>query len=177
MLNKIAIALLVIGVSVLQGPKAMGQAAASTKASVAAETQPASIEKDIQLLRKDLRAQKKQLIAANLNLTDAEATKFWPVYEQYQADYKTIGDTKMSLLRDYAENWGTVSDEQAVSYLKRLQHIDESVVQLRSKYVPIFAKVLPGKKLATFFQLDRRIDELMNVQMVSQIPLVQEQSQ
>ncbi len=174
--NTIAIALLTAGVFLLQGPKAMGQAANAARTSETAETQ-ASIEKDIELLRKDLRAQKKQLIAANLKLTDADAVKFWPLYDQYQAEYRKIGDAKMSLLKDYAENWGTVSDEQAVTYLKRSQEIDESVLQLRNKYVAIFAKVLPGKKLATFFQLDRRIDELMNLQMVSQIPLVQEQSQ
>jgi hypothetical protein len=166
--------LLVATVLLLAGPGLMAQA---PKPSPPASGQgdQASVEKDIQLLRTDLRSDKKQLIAANLSLTDSEATKFWPVYDQYQAEYSKIGDAKVALIKDYAANWGTISDDQALALLKRSQDIDESVIQLRKKYVPIINKVLPGKKTATFFQLDRRIDDLVNVQLASQIPLVQSQ--
>lgn len=166
--------LLVATVSLLAGPGLMAQAPKPSPPS-SGQGDQASVEKDIQLLRKDLRSDKKQLIAANLSLTDSEATKFWPVYDQYQAEYSKIGDAKVALIKDYAANWGTISDDQALALLKRSQDIDESVIQLRKKYVPIINKVLPGKKTATFFQLDRRIDDLVNVQLASQIPLVQSQ--
>jgi len=117
------------------------------------------------------------LIAANLNLTADEATKFWPIYDQYQAEYAKIGDAKYQLIKEYAQNWGTVTDEQALLYTRRALDIDQSVIQLRQKYVPIVNQVLPGKKTATFFQLDRRIGLLIDVQLASQIPLVQSQGQ
>jgi hypothetical protein len=134
-------------------------------------------DQDIELLRKDIRSQKKQLIAANLSLTDSEATKFWPVYDQYQGEYTKIGDAKLALIKEYAENWGTVTDEQALNYLKRSQEINESVMQLWKKYVPLVNGILPGKKTATFFQLERRIELLMDVQVASLLPLVQSQGQ
>src|SRR5690349_19729201 len=58
-------------------------------------------EQDIQLLRQDIRSQKKQLIASNLRLTDAEATKFWPVYDQYNVEMTNIGDQKYALIKEY----------------------------------------------------------------------------
>jgi len=73
------------------------------------------------------------------------------------------------------QNWGSVSDEQALWYLQRSQNIEESVLELRTKYVPIIKQVLSGKKTATFFQLDRLIVLLLDVQLAAQIPLVQSQ--
>jgi hypothetical protein len=132
-------------------------------------------EQDIQLLRQDIRSRKKQLIAANLTLTDAEATKFWPVYDQYSAEMTKIADQRFALIKEYAENFGSLTDEQAMSLINRSLALDEAVEQLRIKYVPIVNKVLAGKKTATFFQMDRRITALIDLQLASQIPLVQEQ--
>jgi hypothetical protein len=132
-------------------------------------------DQDIKLMRQDIRSQKKQLVAANLKLTDAEATKFWPVYDQYSAETTKIGDQKYALINEYAQNFGSLTDEQAQSLTSRSLALDEATTQLRIKYVPIVNKVLPGTKTATFFQIDRRIAELIDLQLASQIPLVQEQ--
>lgn len=160
-------------VCLIGNPSVRAQAASSTQGT--ASSSQASLDQDIALLRKDLASQKKQLIAANLKLTDAEATKFWPIYDQYQAEYTRIGDAKIALIKDYAKNWGSVSDEQALVLLRRSQDIDESVVQLRKRYAPIVNQVLPGKKTATFFQLDRRIGLLLDIKLASEVPFVQNQ--
>jgi len=127
---------------------------------------------DMDLLRKDIRSHKKQIIAANLKLTDAEATKFWPIYDQYTAELMKINDKKFGLIQDYADHWGTMTDEQASSYLRSWSDVDIAISQLRQKYVPIVSQVLNGRKSATFFQLDRRISMLIDIQLASQIPLV-----
>lgn len=173
-MNKKMLAVLVLaGAGVLSGSMLLVHAAGSQQAT--STSGQASVDQDIQLLRQDLASQKKQLIASNLVLTDAEATKFWPVYDQYQAEYMRIGDAKLVLIKEYAQNWGAVTDEQALWYLQRSQNIDESMLELRRKYVPIIKQVLPGKKAATFFQLDHRIGLLLDVQLASLIPLVQSQ--
>lgn len=173
-MNKKALGMLVLAViCVAVCPNVLAQAAAPQAAT--AKSGQTSVDQDIQLLRQDLASDKKQLIASNLVLTDTEATKFWPVYDQYQAEYKKIGDAKLALIKDYAQNWGSVTDEQALKYWQRSQDIEQSVLQLRQKYVPIVGKVLPGKKTVTFFQLDRRIALLLDVQLAAEIPLVQEQ--
>ncbi len=155
------------------GPKVLAQEEGPPAPT--AKSGQASVDQDIQLLRQDIASEKKQLIASNLVLTDTEATRFWPVYDQYQAEYKKIGDSKLALIKEYAQNWGSVTDEQALQYFQRSQDIEQSVIQLRQKYFPIVGKILPGKKTASFFQMDRRIGLLLDVQLASAIPLVQEQ--
>jgi hypothetical protein len=175
--NKTVIVLILAGVVSLSGLHVTAQTATGQETAASSKGEQGMSDQDIQLLRKDIRSQKKQLIAANLSLTDTEATKFWPIYDQYQAEYTKIGDAKLALIKEYAQNWGTVTDEQALDYLKRSEEISESVIQLRNKYVPLVNQVLPGKKTATFFQLERRIEMLIDVQTASEIPLLQRQGQ
>ena len=91
--------------------------------------------------------------------------------------YTKIDDARLALIKEYAENWGTVTDEQALDYLNRSQEISESVIQLWKKYVPLVTGISPGKKTATFFQLERLIELLMDVQVAPLLPLVQSQGQ
>jgi hypothetical protein len=134
-------------------------------------------DQDVNLLRKDLRSKRKQLIAANLKLTDTQAANFWPVYDQYVAELVTINDKKFGLIQDYADNWGRMTNEQSLLFARQWLDMDIQIAQLRQKYVPIVSKVLDGKKTATFFQLDRRIMMMLELQVASQMPLVQEQDQ
>jgi hypothetical protein len=175
--NKTAMVLMLAAVCSLAGPHVTAQTASGQEPAASSKSGQVASDQDIELLRKDLRSQKKQLIAANLSLTDSEATKFWPVYDQYQGEYTKIGDAKLALIKEYAENWGTITDAQALDYLKRSEEISESVIQLWKKYVPLVNGVLSGKKTATFFQLERRIELLMDVQVASLLPLVQSQGQ
>jgi hypothetical protein len=132
-------------------------------------------DQDLKLLRQDLRSKRRQLIAANLKLTDTEATKFWTVYDQYVMELIAINDKKFGLIQEYADNWGKLTNEQSLLFTRNWLDMDIAIAQLRQKYVPIVAKVLDGKKTATFFQLDRRIAMMMELQVSSQMPLVQEQ--
>jgi len=132
-------------------------------------------DRDINLLRQDLRSKRKQLIAANLKLSEAEATKFWPVYEQYVTELIAINDKKFALIQDYADNWGKLTDEQSLLFIRQWADFDIAISQLRQKYVPLVAKVLDGRKTATFIQLDRRIAMMLDLQVSSQMPLVQDQ--
>jgi len=148
---------------------------AQAQASATTADNQATIDQDVSLLRQNLRSNKKQLIASNLTLTDAEATKFWPIYEQYAAELTQLGDQKYALIKEYAQGYGTLSNEQALSLLNRSLALDQQIAQLRTKYVPIVNKVLPGIKTATFFQLDRRLTSLVDLQLASEIPLAQDQ--
>ena len=162
-MNQIFVAFMLL-VGAVYGPQvAFSQTAAAPTAS----------EQNLLLLRKDLRSQKKQIIAANLPLTEAEALKFWPIYDQYTSEVAKINDSKLSLIKEYADKIGTLTDAQAQSIMERWTAADDAALQLRIKYVPIIQKVLPGKKTALFFQLDRRIAGLMDVQVASEIPLVE----
>ena len=169
-MKTVSTVVLLIAVGLVVGPRTSGQTPAPQ-----ANTQHVISDQDLNLLRKDLRSQRKQLVAANLNLTDDEATKFWPVYDQYVLELISINDRKFALIQEYADNWGKLTNEQSLSFVRRWLDADIELAQLRQKYVPIVSKVLDGRKSATFFQLDRRIAMMMELQLSSQMPLVQAQ--
>lgn len=148
----------------------VGQSLAQTPSNSSGQS---TVDQDVDLLRKDIRSQKKQIIAANLQLTDTEAVKFWPLYDQYTAELVKINDAKYAAIKEYATSYDTLTDDQAVALTRKLLGVDEQVAQLRLKYVPIFGKVISGKKTALFFQLDRRLVMLIDLQLASQIPMVQ----
>jgi hypothetical protein len=174
--KKVIIAVLVFAaVNGFGGPRAVAQDATSQSAAAAPGSADAFTNQQFALLLKDIRSIKKQVIAANLTLTDGEATKFWPVYEEYSSEFAKINDTRAALVKEYSDQYGTQTDEQADSLVRRWLDVDIAAAQLRQKYVPIFRKVLPGKKAATFFQLDRRISMMIDVQLTSQLPLMQSQ--
>lgn len=132
---------------------------------------PTITDEDIALLRQDLRAKKMQVIGQNMSLSDQEAERFWPIYNHYVKDLTEVNDQKYALLKQYAEMWATMTDEDALIYVRHWLEVDGQAQALRLKYVPVVSQVLPGKKAATFFQLDRRLNMIIDLQLFSQIPL------
>jgi len=144
---------------------------APRRLSASGDFQPITDE-DIQMLRKDIRSQRKQIIAVNMKLTDTEAEKFWPVYEQYVSELVAINGAKYALIKQYVQSSGALTDAEAESAVKEWVDIDDSVAKLRAKYIPIFRKVLSPKSTALFYQLDRRVQLLIDLQLASSLPLV-----
>jgi hypothetical protein len=130
-------------------------------------------DQDIQMLRKNLRSQRKQVIAANLKLTDAEAEKFWPLYDQYISELVKINNTKYELIKLYVQAEGNLTDAQADSAVKQWISVDQSVSGLRLKYVPAFRKILSAKNTALFYQLDRRVQLMIDLQLASALPIAE----
>jgi len=116
---------------------------------------------------------KKELIAANLTLTESESTRVWQVYEQYSAEISKVNGTKTAILKEYSQEYDTLTDDQADDLIRRWLETDIELAKLRQQFAEIFRKVLPGKKAATFLQLERRISMMMDVQITSGLPLAQ----
>ena len=129
-------------------------------------------EQDIELLRSDIRSSKKQIIAANMKLTDAEAQKFWPVYDAYAQETTKLGDSRLALIKEYANHYEDMTDAQAESLVNKMATLDEQTATVRQQWIRKFATVLTGKQNALFFQLDRRINLLLDLQFAANIPLV-----
>jgi len=148
-------------------------AATNSRALAQRETSTGvDVETDVLLLRRDLRAEKKQLIALNLPLTETEATKFWPVYDQYAAEMAKHNDEFYTLIKNYAANQKTLSDTEAASMIKRWADIQVELSKTRQKFIPLVEKVIPARKAALFFQIDRRLYALMDLQTSTKLPLV-----
>jgi hypothetical protein len=134
-----------------------------------------AIDRDIALLRRDLRTEKKKIIAMNIPLTETEATKFWVIYDQYTEEMTKTNDEFFGIIKDYAANQKTLNDEQAITMVKRWADAQLKHLQTRARYIPQFEKVISGKKAALFFQIDRRLWALLDIQVASEIPLVLQQ--
>ena len=143
----------------------------AAKSSTANDASQPNPDDFIDLLRKDVRSQKKQIIAENMDLSDAEAEKFWPVYDRYAAELSRIYDTKIGLLTDYSQNYSSMTGEQAENYIRKRAAVEQSIMQLRVKYIPEFRKVLSGRETALFYQLDWRLGLAIDLQLV-QVPLI-----
>jgi hypothetical protein len=161
----------VVATALSGGIAGAGAAAQQQQVIVQRVISPTVSDEDIAMLRQDLRAMKMQVIGQNMALSETEGQKFWPIYNHYVKDLQTVNDQKYALLKQYAEMWATMSDQDALIYVRNWLETDGKAQALRLKYVPVVSEVLPGRKAATFFQLDRRLNMMIDLQLFSQIPL------
>ena len=157
---------------VAPGPQLMKQDGARRSTTLSDDSRLPP-NQDLQVLKKNLRSQEKQIVAANMTLTDAQAEKFWPVYDRYAADLAKVDDTKADLVEEYAKGYDAMTDEQAKDYIQRRASIEQSILELRVRYIPIFGKVLTGKETALFFQIEWRLGLLIDMEL-AQMPLVEQ---
>ena len=159
------------GVMAAARTKMPGAAVQGQQVTLQKVISPAVTDEDIALLRRDVRTMKMQVIGQNMSLSDTEAQKFWPIYKHYADDLHEVNNSKYALLKQYAETWATMTDQDALIYVRHWMEVDAEAQALRLKYVPTVTQALPGKKAATFFQLDRRLSMIVDLQLFSQIPL------
>jgi hypothetical protein len=146
--------------ALLTGPAAYAQEAAAN---------------NMEIVREKVRADKKLLVAANMELTEQEAAAFWPVYEAYQKDLGALNERTRKAIESYATayNAGAVPDETAKKLLDEALAIEAAEVDLRKSYVPKFSKVLPAAKVARYYQIEQKIRAAIKYELANGIPLVQ----
>lgn len=126
----------------------------------------------VQQLQSDLKADRLAVVSANLPLTDSESKAFWPVYKEYRTEVEKLGDRTAKLITAYAANFEAMTDTKAEAFFNEQLAIDRDRLALREKYVPRVRKVLPATKAARFFQIENKLDAVVNVSLASEIPLV-----
>ena len=121
-------------------------------------------DQNIELVRANFRATRSAITETYMPLTADEATKFWPIFDQYRAEAVKLFDERWALIKDYAANYNAnaFTDSQAQDYVQKTTDVDQQLLALRMKYVPVFGKVISPKKTALWYQIDRRIDLLFN---------------
>ena len=138
--------------------------------SAAAEDKPAD---NMDLVKEKIRTDKKLFIATNMQLTESETKAFWPVYEAYQADLGKLRAREIKLIEEFAANYETMSDDAAKNLLDDALSIDSDNLKLRQSYLSKFRGVLQDKKVARYYQLESKIDAVLEYEMAKRIPLVQ----
>ena len=135
---------------------------------------PAAGASDMEILRDKVRADKKFIVAENMELTEEEAKGFWPVYEAYQADLHKINERMAKVINEYAlaYNKGALMDKTARKLIDEATDIDVDEAKLKKSYVPKLSKVLPGVKVARYVQIENKIRAIVRYELAAAIPLV-----
>src|ERR1700758_3901032 len=127
---------------------------------------------NLDILRDTIAANRKALVAANLKLTDEEATRFWPLYDRYQTELKSVQDRTAKVIEDYTASFHDLSDEKAMKLANDWLSAEGDRVKVRRTYLEEFAKVLPGRKVVRFYQIENKMDAVLRYDLASHIPVV-----
>jgi hypothetical protein len=147
---------------------------ASGRANIAFAQERTASESDMQILRDKLKADKKLLVASNMELTDAEAKGFWPIYDSYQEDLQALNGRLKNTILSYADayNNNNLTDQMAKKLYEEVLAIDEDEVKMRKAYAMKLGGVLPGRKAARYLQIENKIRALLRYELAAEIPLV-----
>ena len=127
---------------------------------------------NMQILRDKIKADKKLLVAANMELSEAEAKGFWPVYEKYQDELFLLRGRTVKLIKDYTDAYEKMSNDKAKALLDELMKIDSLGLKLRQAYLPKFRQVLPEVKVVRYYQIENKINAALNYELATNIPLM-----
>jgi hypothetical protein len=133
----------------------------------------AQSEADVmEMTREVVRAERKALVAANMQLNEAESQRFWPVYNEHQNEVRKIGDRRLKLLQSYAYAYENLTETQAEAFLKESMEIQKAKLELQQSFIPKFREVLSPKMVARFYQIDHKLDAIIEYDLAAEIPLV-----
>jgi len=142
-----------------------------------AQTAPAAANPsdNMQILREKLKGDKKLVVAANMNLTEAEAKDFWPLYEEYQKELNRINDRIAMIIVGYAREYNAVSltDARAVELMNQYIAVEEDETRMKKAFMSRLAKALPGRKAARYMQIENKVRALVNYEIAAEVPLAQ----
>jgi len=151
----------------------VGLSAAAVRAAPPSGGEAAAANLDV--LLNAIRANRKALVAVNLKLTDDEAAKFWPVYDRYQKEINAIGDRLVGVIQDYTAHFSDLSDDKAMKLVDDYLTVEADRAKVRRAYVDEFAKALPGRKVARFYQIENKMDAVTRYDLAATIPVVEEE--
>lgn len=128
---------------------------------------------DIEAARTIVQTERKILIMREMTLSNEEANAFWPLYDEYNAEVKKIGNLRVKVITDYAANYDNMTNELAKELLDNAMKHDDNLLKLRKKYVKKFRKILPETKVVRYFQLESKLNAIVNFKLAAQIPLME----
>jgi len=141
-------------------------------APIRAEEQKADTS-NMEILREKFHADKKLVVAANMDLTETEAKAFWPIYQEYQTKLTKINERLGKLIMDYAENYKSMTNDIAQKLMKESMVVEKERMALKELYFPKFQKAVSAMKAARYFQIENKIQAIVQYEVAGSIPLVQ----
>jgi len=135
-----------------------------------AQSQQLSIDSAIEVTRADMRAERTTIITTAMDFSDEDAAAFWPIYRQYEFERSTLDDSRVAVVKEYTQKYPHLSDSEAKAMAERMFDFDSRLAALKKKYFKKFNNDLPALTVTKFFQLERRIDLVADMQVESSLP-------
>lgn len=134
----------------------------------------AQLEDDraVQLTRSAIQAERQAILAANLELDEKESAIFWPLYQEYRDALESAVSTRVNLLNQYFTSYETLTDKEAVALLDKHFAWKKEVLKVRSDHAKKMSKALSGKTVARFFQIENKMDIIVEYELAGEIPLI-----
>ena len=129
-----------------------------------------SIDSAIEVARAEMQADKATILTATMNFSDKDGAGFWPIYRQYEHERSVLDDGRVAVIKEYTQKYPNLSDSEAKAMAERMFDYDSRLAALKKKYFKKFNKVLPALTVTKFFQLERRIDLLIDMQVETSLP-------
>lgn len=144
----------------------------SAQTKTAGGDKPAS---NLEIIHEKLKADKKLIVSKYMELTESEAKKFWPVYDEYQSDLQKSNDRLLRLLESYAADYKnkSLTDEKAQKLLDEWIALEQDEGKRRSAFAPKVLQALPPKKAARYLQIENEYRILLRYDLAGTVPLVQ----
>ena len=131
---------------------------------------PPSLDSAIALVRANMQANKTVITGQAMEFNDKDAAAFWPIYRQYEYERSKLDDGRVNVIKEYTDKYPDLTDAEAQVMANRLFECDSRLAALKKTYFKKFTKVLPALTVAKFFQLERRIDLMMDMKVESTLP-------
>lgn len=132
------------------------------------------LDENMTVLLQTIRANRKALVAENLGLTKEEGAVFWPVYDRYQTEMNAVGDRVAALVEDYTAHFRDLSNEKALQLTTGILDLEAERLKIRRTYFDELAKILPGRTVARFLQIENKMDAVIRFDLAATIPVVEE---
>jgi hypothetical protein len=135
-----------------------------------AQDQEPTIDSTIAVVRANMQADRTTLITTGMNFNDKDGAAFWPIYKQYEYERSRLDDDRVAVIKEYTQKYSTLTDAEAKAMADKTLDCDSRLAELKKKYYRKFSKVLPALTVAKFFQLERRVDLMMDMQVEASLP-------
>lgn len=135
-----------------------------------AQAQEPSLDSVIEVVRADMRAERATIITAAMNFSDKDAAAFWPIYRKYEHERSTLDDRRVAVIKEYSVKYSNLTDADAKAMAERMFDCDSRLAELKKTYFKQFNKVLPALTVTKFFQLEHRIDLVMDMKVEASLP-------
>lgn len=126
----------------------------------------------VEIVRSDLRTEKQAIVLANLGLSEEQSAIFTPLYDAYSSDMKAHWDKRIALIKDYAAKYETMDEESAKSLMAQSMKLETEAISIRDSHAKKMMKVLPATTTARWVQIERRLSQIMELQLADEIPLM-----